>query len=190
MIRTFIAIELKNQATIEKIIKFSQRLKQNQQKLKLVEPQNLHFTIKFLGNIREDLAPQVYTLIEEDINTLLFKGETFKYVLKGVGQFNRFSVIWINLLGDIAFLQNIKNELEQKLNQNLAIPKDTRQEFRPHLTIARLNKKRINYKTFDVFKKLVNENKNTEFGNFEINNISLKKSTLTPQGPIYTDLVF
>jgi 2'-5' RNA ligase len=190
VIRTFIAIELKNQATIEKIIKFSQRLKQNQEKLKLVEPQNLHFTVKFMGNIREDLAPQVYRLIEEDINTPLFKGETFKYILKGVGQFNRFSVIWINLLGDIAFLQNIKNELEQKLNQNLAIPKDKRLEFRPHLTIARLNKKRINYKTFDVFKKLINENKNTEFGNFEIKNISLKKSTLTPQGPIYKDLVF
>ncbi len=190
MIRAFIAMELKNQTTIEKIVKFTQRLKQNQEKLKAVESQNLHLTVKFLGNIKEDLAPQIYTVIQEDINRLMFKGKTFKYILKGVGQFHRFSVVWINLLGDIAFLQNVKNTLEQNLNQNLAIPKDKRQEFRPHLTVARLNKKRINYKTFDVFKKIINENKNTEFGNFELNNIRLKKSTLTPQGPIYTDLVF
>ena len=190
MIRTFIAIALKNQETIEKIIKFTQRLKQNQDKLKLVEPHNLHLTVKFLGNIKEDLAPQIYKLIQEDINQLVFKGKTLTYILKGVGQFQRFSVIWINLLGDIDFLQDIKNKLELELNQNLAIPKDKRQEFKPHLTVARLNKKRINYKTFDVYKKLVNDNENTIFGNFEIKNIKLKKSTLTPKGPIYTDLVF
>jgi 2'-5' RNA ligase len=190
VIRTFIAIELKNQETIEKIVNFTQRLKQNQDKLKLVEPQNLHLTVKFLGNIKEDLAPQIYKLIQEDINQLMFKGKTLTYILKGVGQFQRFSVIWINLLGDINFLQDIKNKLELALNQNLAIPKDKRQEFKPHLTVARLNKKRINYKTFDVYKKLVAENENTIFGNFEINNIKLKKSNLTPKGPIYTDLVF
>ncbi|MFX1310495.1 MAG: 2'-5' RNA ligase family protein, partial [Promethearchaeota archaeon] len=56
MIRSFIAIELKDQETINKITTFSQRLKQNQPKIKLVEPENLHMTIKFLGNIPESLA--------------------------------------------------------------------------------------------------------------------------------------
>ena len=51
MIRAFIAIELKDKDTIEKIASFSSRLKQNQPKVKLVEPVNLHITVKFLGNI-------------------------------------------------------------------------------------------------------------------------------------------
>lgn len=190
MIRSFIAIELENNETIESIKRFSLRLKQNQAKLKLVEPENLHLTVKFLGNIPEDLALKIYKLIQEEINHPMFKGRTFDYSLKGVGQFHRFSVIWITLLGDIAFLQAIKDRLEDSLHQNLKIPKDKRQRFKPHLTIARLNKKRINYKTFDIFKKLINENKNTEFGKFEINQLKIKKSTLTPKGPIYTDLVF
>ena len=190
MIRAFIAIELQNQHTIENIHAFSKRLKLNQGKLKVVESENLHLTLKFLGNITESLAPKIYSLIQEEINISLFKGKSLNYTLKGVGQFHNFSVIWITLLGDIAFLQNIKNRLEEKLHQNLAIPKDKRREFKPHLTIARLNKERINYKTFDVFKNLLHENKDKEFGNFEIDKVFLKKSTLTPNGPIYTNLVF
>ncbi len=53
MIRSFIALELKDEDTIENIVSFSSRLKQNQPKLKLVKPNNLHMTVKFLGNIPE-----------------------------------------------------------------------------------------------------------------------------------------
>jgi len=190
LIRTFIAIELKNQQTIDNIRTFSNRLKQNQDNLKVVESENLHLTLKFLGNITENMAPKIYRVIQEEVNTPLFKGQSLTYTLKGVGQFHSFSVIWITLLGDIAFLQNIKNKLEENLYQNLAIAKDKRKEFKPHLTIARLKKERINFKTFDIFKNLIHENKDREFGTFEINKVFLKKSTLTPQGPIYTDLVY
>ena len=51
MIRTFIAIELKDPETLDKIQTFSSRIKQNQPRVKLVKPENLHLTIKFLGNI-------------------------------------------------------------------------------------------------------------------------------------------
>jgi 2'-5' RNA ligase len=144
LIRSFIALELKNQHTVENILKFTQRLKQNQSKLKLVEPENLHLTLKFLGNIHADLAPQIFKHIKEDINLPMFGGKTFKYILRGVGQFHNYSIIWITLRGDIDFLQEIKTKLENALYQNLTIPKDKRQQFTPHLTIARLNKKRIN----------------------------------------------
>ena len=96
-----------NIETIEKIISFTQRLKQNQSKIKLVEPENLHMTMKFLGNIPETLAPKIYSILQQEINEKLFQGKTFEYKLKGVGQFNKFSVLWIKLLGNVQFLQNI-----------------------------------------------------------------------------------
>jgi len=190
MIRSFIAIELKDKETIEKIISFTQRLKQNQPKIKLVEPVNLHMTMKFLGNIPETQAPKIYSILQEEINDKLFHGKNLEYNLKGVGQFNRFSVLWIKLLGNIQFLQNIKDSLEDFLFNKLKIERDKRTKFKPHLTIGRLKKDKINYKTFDILKNLISENKDLEFGVFTINQVKLKKSQLTPKGPIYTDLKY
>jgi len=189
MIRSFIALELKDAETIENIKKFSSRIKKNQSKIKIVEPENLHLTIKFLGDISENLAPNIYEVIK-DLNNQFFYGKNYQYSLKGVGQFNKFSVIWIKLKGNIPLLQKIKDILEETLFNNYNIEKDNRTQFKPHLTIGRLNKKRIDYKTFESFKNLLKENKETEFGKYTINEIKLKKSVLTPNGPIYSDLVY
>lgn len=190
MIRSFIAIELKNEDTINNIVSFGKRLKKNQKKIKLVEPQNLHLTIKFLGNIRESTAPKIYSIIERQINDKQFSGKEKEYSLKGVGKFRGYQIIWVKMHGDIDFLQTVKEEVETRLNSQLKIRKDKRQDFKPHLTIARLKKKRIDYKTFDSFKNIIKENKDKEFGKFTVSKITLKKSELTPKGPIYTDLEF
>ncbi len=190
MIRSFIAIELKDSDTIEKIKRFTQRLKQNQPKMKIVEPENLHITMKFLGNIPESLAPKIYAILQEEVNQKLFQGKNLKFYLKGVGQFNKFSVLWIKIIGDIQFLQNIKDSAEECLFDKLKIERDKRTKFKPHLTIGRLKKDKINYKTFDTLKNLINENKSLEFGVFNISMVKLKRSQLTPSGPIYSDLVY
>ena len=190
MIRSFIAFELMDRETIDNIVSFGSRLKQNQQKIKLVSPENLHVTLKFFGNITETLAPKIYKIISEEINEKLIYGKRLEYSLKGAGQFNRYSVIWIKIIGDIEFLQHVKSTTEDLLFNELGIDRDKRKEFKPHLTIARLKKERINYKNFETFKKIINENKQFTFGSFSIAKIKLKKSQLTPKGPIYSDLVF
>jgi len=190
MIRTFIAFELKNQKTIENIKDFGSRLKRNQDKIKIVEPENLHLTVKFLGDIDESTAPEIYKILKEEINEKMFQNKTFEYVLKGVGQFRNYSVLWIQLNGDVQFLQSVKDAVERLLNANLKIERDNRPKFEPHLTIGRLDSKKVNRNTFDKFKKLISENKDLEFGSFEISEIKLKKSVLTPKGPIYSDLVY
>lgn len=190
MIRSFIAIELKDKETIDNINSFTSQLKTNQPRLKLVESENLHMTVKFLGNIPEAVAPKIYNILQKEINEAYFQGKRFTYYLKGVGQFRRFSVIWVKLVGDIQFLQTIKNSVEDLLFKRLKIKRDKRTKFTAHLTIGRLRQNKINYKTFDSFKKIIEENKSKEFGEFNISQIKLKKSELTPKGPIYTDLIF
>jgi len=54
----------------------------------------------------------------------------------------------------------------------------------PHLTIARVRAVHDRKKVAQFFKETASLN----FGTFEINSISLMQSTLTPQGPIYSDL--
>lgn len=190
MIRSFIALELKDHETKEKIQSYGKKLKSNQPSLKLVEPQNLHMTVKFLGNIKESLAPKIYKILTEEINEKMFQDKAYEFKLKGTGQFRKYSVIWIKLIGNIQFLQDIKDNVESLLNQKLKIERDKRTKITPHLTIGRLKPNKINYKNFENFKKLLNESKNLEFGSFNIRDVKLKKSVLTPKGPIYSDLVF
>lgn len=189
-IRSFIAIELEDENTIANIVDFSKKIKRNQDKLKVVKPENLHMTLKFLGNIPESLAPKIYEIINKEINLKAFQGRTFEYLLKGVGEFNKFSVIWIKLGGDLQFLQTIKDKIEDSLNVNLNIERDKRTKFKPHLTIGRLKKNKINFKTFESFKKIIKDNRDLSFGSFKVNKVKLKKSVLTPNGPIYSDLVY
>ena len=190
MLRTFIAIDLEDDETKEKIISFSNRLKKNQQRMKQVESKNLHMTVKFLGNIHENTAPKIYNILQEEINEKLFQGKEYQYTLKGAGQFRKYSVIWIKLVGNVQFLQRIKDTIENLLNTKLKIEKDKRTEFKPHLTIGRLKSNRIDHQNFDNFKKIINESKNQDFGVFNISHVKLKKSELTPRGPIYSDLTY
>ncbi len=190
MIRTFIAIDLEDNETNENIIAFSNRLGQSQARMKQVVSENLHMTIKFLGDIHEATAPKIYGILKEEINDGLFQGKNFQFQLKGAGQFNRYSVIWIKLDGETEILQNAKDKIENLLHTKLKIAKDKRTKFKPHLTIGRLRSNKIDHSNFDKFKKLINDNRDFDFGVFNISQIKLKKSVLTPKGPIYSDLVF
>jgi 2'-5' RNA ligase len=189
-IRSFIAIEVKESETLKKIQEFTSRLKKNQPRIKIVETENIHMTVKFLGDIHVSTAPKIYEILKEEINENLFSSKEYKYTVKGAGQFNRFSVLWVKLEGDIQFLQKIKDRVEKLLKERLKIQKDKRSKFKPHITIGRLRSNKIDYKTFDIFKKLVNESKDLEFGTCIISKINLKQSVLTPKGPIYSDLVY
>ena len=190
MIRSFIAIELKDKTTIENLQDFCNRLKQNQPKIKLVEPENLHLTIKFLGNIPEQLAPKIYAIVRDEINAKYFPKKNYNYELKGVGQFRKFSVIWARIRGNVQIIQDAKDKLEELLYSQLEIKKDKRTKFEPHLTIGRLRKEKINYKNFNSLKNLIETNRNADFGPFSVIGIKLKKSQLTPKGPIYTNLEY
>lgn len=189
-IRTFIAFELKDKQTIRNLSDFSYKLKKIQTKIKTVEQENYHITMKFLGNVEESQAKVIYNLITNHINNEFFKDGVKKYSLKGIGQFKGYSTIWVRLIGDIQILQEIKDTLENLLKNQLNIEKDKREIFKPHLTIGRLKSNKINYKNFDDFKNLIKENKNLDLGEFTIEKLLLKKSDLTPKGPIYTTLSY
>lgn len=189
-IRAFIALELKNKETIFKINDFTSDLNKIQPRMKAVEAENLHITMKFLGNIEESQAKQIYRIINDTINDEYFKDGPKTFSIKGTGQFNKYTIIWAKIVGDIQFLQSIKDTLENSLYEELSIEKDKRSQFKAHLTIGRLKTNNINYNDFNAFKNLINGNKASVFGEFSIGELLLKKSDLTPKGPIYTTLKY
>ncbi len=138
---------------------------------KLVEKKNLHFTLKFLGEINENSIKD----IAQSIAGLTKNTKPFNIQLSGMGAFPSLSyirVIWIGVLSDdfISLHKNVSRLLPGKP-----------EKVTPHLTITRVRSPRGK----DIIAKIVKKYENESFGTMPVDKITLKKSTLTPKGPVY-----
>lgn len=142
--------------------------------VKLVEPQNMHFTLKFLGEVDESVLTSVTAKLKEDASNF----KPFDAVIKGLGVFpglNYMRVIWLGC-EDIFNLQQAVEDALSSISK--------KEKPSPHLTIARVRSP----KDKDKLIAFVEKNKNIEIGSFVVDEIKLKKSTLTPKGPVYEDV--
>ena len=178
-IRSFLAFDIENDTVLNRFASAQKRLLQTGADLKLVEPQNIHITIRFLGNI----TPATAKKIHEEMKQIQFI--PFNVQIKGLGAFPnpRYPrVIWAGITQGANQLENIFSQLEPKLRGLGFIP-ETR-GFSPHLTIARVRTGRNKQQLAEFLTK----NANYQFGAVEARCLRLKKSALTPRGPIYSTL--
>lgn len=175
LIRTFIAVEL-DPSFIEKIRQIQEKF--SEFNLKLVNPEIVHITLKFLGDIKESMVAPISASLDSVMC------EPFEAKVEGIGVFPKPSnpkVLWIGATGNFEALHN---EVETVLKPFKF--KEDERGFTAHATLARV--KSLNKDQKDVFINTLNELKNIEFGSMQVNKIFLKKSTLTPDGPIYETL--
>ena len=172
--RTFVAIEISNNDVINSIKKFQSEININ---AKPVEPQNLHFTLQFLGEISEEISQK----ITQALHTIEFP--SFTVYLRGAGAFPKPKfprVIWV---GTDEEGGNMLIELAKKVEKVLEpLGFSSDKPFKPHITVFRIKKK-----IGDITKEL-DKQKTIDFGKQEVASIKLKKSELTSNGPIYSDL--
>ena len=172
--RTFVAIEISNSDVINSIKKIQSKININ---MKPVEPRNLHFTLQFLGEVSEDTSQKII----EALSTVEFS--SFDVSLRGIGAFPKAKfprVIWV---GTDSKGGNMLIELSKKIEKVLEpLGFISDKPFKPHITIFRI-KKKIGDITEDLNKQRI-----TDFGMQKISSIKLKKSELTSEGPIYSDL--
>ena len=172
--RTFVAVEIQNNTVLDSIAKFQSDLNI---KAKAVSKENMHFTLLFLGEISEEIAPKIM----DALKSITFSPIQISFV--GIGAFPnpRFPrVIWIGV-DEIAGQNLVKlaKQVEEKLGP-LGFKSD--KPFKPHLTIFR-----IKNNVGDISKEL-DRLKTIQLGHDTITELKFKKSILTPSGPIYTDL--
>jgi len=175
--RGFIAIDIK---AVTKVIEFQNEIRNTGANIKIVEPENIHITLKFLGETEESLIDKINDIIKESV-----KGITpFEVTLKDTGVFpneNYIKVIWIGI-EKFEEIRDIANNIDEKLI-NLGFKKEKR-KFSPHITIARVK----SAKNKENLIQVINKFQDVEFTKFSVNSIKLKKSELTKKGPIYTTL--
>jgi 2'-5' RNA ligase len=108
----------------------------------------------------------------------------FPITLKGTGVFpnqNYMKVLWIGIT-DEGNIETIARVIDEKL-EPLGFKKENR-GFSPHLTVGRVKTARNK----DQLLKVIENYKAVEFLIQKVQSITLKKSELTPKGPIYTTL--
>lgn len=177
--RSFISIDI-DRAAREQIAGAMEFLKSSQADVRWVSPVNLHVTLKFLGEIRENFLLE----IKDSLSLLASRQKGFVVRLYGIGVFPtemKPRIIWVGM-DESSRLKNLQEEVEASM-ASLGFEKEKR-EFSPHLTIGRVK----SLKGKDLLIERIETLKNRYFGNIEVNNFSLMKSVLKPAGAQYETL--
>ena len=181
--RTFIAIELPQK--IKDILGNIQTdLKQTHADVKWVQPKNIHLTLKFLGEIEESLVKTIGPILSK----ITREECAFSIYLSKLGAFPKLfypRVVWIGLTNE-----QIVIEIAKKINKQLKkvgfLPES--RPFNAHITLGRVrsasNRKVLTEKIEDL-----NASLDTLTRSFQVKELILFKSTLTPQGPIYEKIL-
>lgn len=177
MFRGFIAVDIEVKEQLREILK---KLKETNADLKVVEEENIHLTLKFLGDTKEELIEKIENAIKNSVCNIT----SFNANLRKIGVFPNIKfprVVWIGL-ENAENLVKIAEKLENNL-QEFGFKKENR-KFSPHITIARLRSQRNK----ENLQKFIKENEDKEFYEVNVNCIKLKKSVLKPSGAEYSDV--
>jgi 2'-5' RNA ligase len=180
-IRTFLAIELPEKITYT-ISKVQEEIKSYGLKIRWVRPENIHLTLKFLGDIKTADTEKVARAVSESVTG----HPPISLAVKGIGVFpgiKKPRVLWLGISKQVDLLTALQKTLDDKL-EAMGFPKEKR-PFRGHLTLGRI-KSIIDPKTLhDVLKEFTM----FESEHFFADRIILYKSDLKPKGAVYTKLI-
>ena len=176
--RLFVAAEISDEIRHE-CKKMIDSLNESGADLKTVRPENLHVTMKFLGDVREDYVKRVSDTLKQ------FSGD-FQPLRAGFSVMGYFGgtrfprVIWVGISEGREIISEMAGDLNKRLSW---IRKDDRKP-RPHLTLARVRTTRNTEKLLDTIRLL----RDVKLGELNVNEIVLKQSILKPDGPVYKDI--
>lgn len=176
--RVFTALEVPKEV-LDSLVAFQQEIAATGADIKLVERENLHFTVKFLGEISEAQAYEARSRLER----LNLKGAEVE--VRGAGAFpslGRPRVVWAGVArGHEALLVSIAETVIASLD---GIGERDDRPFRAHITLGRVRTGR----NARELSELLGKNAGQHFGVVRLSVLKLKSSVLTPSGPIYEDL--
>jgi 2'-5' RNA ligase len=174
MVRTFVAVDLPEEMR-NRIAAVAGALRGSAARLTFVAPAQIHVTLAFLGEVEPDRIPGVADALAA------VRPAPFELAVGPIVGNSRSSprTLWCPCAGD-GSLSTLAGAVGAVL-EPLGFPRE-RRSFRGHATVARV--KVFHPSLLDRLASLPRES----FGTFRVDRFRLKKSTLTPQGPVYEDL--
>lgn len=179
-VRSFVSIDLQEQQILSRVASILSSLRSLGGDLKPVELENIHLTLKFLGNVSSSRLSEVKSSLQE----LAFS--SFTAEIKGVGAFpnlNHMNVIWVGVDEGWSHVEEVYEQIE-KLLSGLGFRRENR-PFSPHITIARVRSGRKRDEVANFIHHLTDES----FGTIIVDKVRLKQSILSSSGPKYSTLL-
>src|SRR4030067_3604204 len=133
LIRSFLAFDIDNEEVRKRLASAQNHLAQTGADVKLVETENIHVTMRFLGDVSVGMVEKIF----EEMKKTEFK--PFNVQIRGIGVFpnlNNPRVVWAGITEGADQLRDIFNQFEPRLRA-LGFAPDSK-GFSPHLTIARM----------------------------------------------------
>jgi 2'-5' RNA ligase len=178
LLRTFIAIEVTAEIRA-KATRLIAQLDVPDARIKWVEPENLHLTMVFLGDVEMNELPQVCKLTEAAVADF----SPIDVSVRGAGAFpdaHRPRTLWLAVNEGAEPLVLLHQSLEQQLAQMGYRPEHRR--FRPHLTLGRVRQGSA------ALALRLKEQAQYEAGRMEVDEVTIFSSTLGRSGPKYEPL--
>jgi 2'-5' RNA ligase len=168
--RAFLCIELNKEARDELMRTIKEIQETGLISAKYVEPENLHLTLKFFGELSVSEADDIKKKLEK------FKFRKFETELENLGYFSEdfIRVLWIGL--KCSEIAKLVDKIEEMFGEN-------DKENKCHVTLARIKHVADKIKFKEFLRKLkINKTK------VLIDKICLKSSVLMSKGPVYSDI--
>lgn len=175
--RLFIAVDL-SKSLKEKLSALQEKLKASSADVKWVEKQNLHITLKFLGEVPESRLEE----IRQKLEAVSKEHDAFKVEIAGSGGFpglKSIRVVWAGIKDGVEYLARLIKNIENKMEE-LGFPKEER-VFKGHLTLGRTRSPKNKEKLHELLIKEQEINMGTE----AVEKITLFQSILSKKGPEY-----
>jgi len=178
--RTFVGVRLADKLA-ESFASLRERLRRYRVRVKWVEAENAHVTLRFLGEIDETQV----TPIAESLETAVAAVPRFTVELHGVGAFPKVSrpkVIWVGVEPAGGPMAELKHAVDTALARYGF--EEERRAFHPHFTLGRVKEPSV----AGMLKGALERAADAYLGTMEVRDIAFVHSRLTPHGPVYTDL--
>ena len=176
--RAFVAIDL-DEVLRERVKEVQESLKGTGAGVKFVEPENLHFTVKFLGEVPEQALEEIRKAVERSISGM----KAFRISIEGLRYFGSESYIRTLFLD----VKENREKLQELLNSvNRALDSFRHESHGPksHLTIGRVRSGENREALLEKLREL----SHVKVGGMDVKFLKLKQSMLTERGPVYSDV--
>ncbi|MBC7126928.1 MAG: RNA 2',3'-cyclic phosphodiesterase [Candidatus Methanosuratincola petrocarbonis] len=176
-VRAFFALEISDDMR-RRIADLGKEVAKSGADVKVVEAENLHVTMKFLGEVPVSKVEEISGAIQG------MRIRRFELEARGAGAFpdrRMIRVVWVGIGRGSVEVTEVARKLDDALGR-FGFPKEKR--FVPHITVGRVRSQRNR----EALQNLLDTHSQTVFGTTLVDRLVLKKSTLTGSGPVYTDL--